>query len=182
MAILSDGTGTGNKAKVNAEKQLHVRGVAEGPLEEASPAGGAAYFFTSYAATSGDEIISIKNTESKEVLHITRILFSASADCRFRVFEVTSGTPAGTTLTYQNPNLGSTAIKSGTFFGNASVTGSLSGNPLFDIGVLAGTQEPLFLEGSLQLSNGDTIAITATGTNPTVYVTVIGFWHDDDAL
>ena len=92
---------------------------------------------------------------------------------------MTSGTAAGTTLTYQNPNLDSGISNNGTFFGNASVTGSLSGNALFGVSVLANTQHDTFLEGSLQLANTDEIAITVTGTSPTVYITVIAFWHLD---
>ena len=123
--------------------------------------------------------MSIKNTEADEELHITRIVFSSDANARFTLFEVTSGTAAGTTLNYENPNLDSGTQKSGTFFGNNAVTGSLAGNTLMDICVLASTTVNLFLEGSLQLANGDEIAITVTGTTPTIYVTVIGFWHAD---
>ena len=143
-----------------------VKSVSEGPLEDASAKGDAAYFYSTYAATSDDEIISIRNTEPVETLHITRILFSTSADARFTLFEATSGTTSGT-------------IKSGVFFGNAAVTGSLTGNSLLSVCVLANTQHDTFLEGSLQLANNDEIAITVTGTSPTVYVTVIGFWYTD---
>lgn len=177
---IEDGTGSGRSAKVDASARLYTRSVSEGPLESSSEAGDAAYFYTTYAASSGDEIISIKNTEATETLHITRILFSTTVNARFDVFEVTSGTAAGTTLTYQNPNLDSGTTKNNTSFGNAAVTGSLTGNTLLSISVLANTQHETFLEGSLQLSNGDEIAITVTGSSPTVYVTVIGFWHIEE--
>lgn len=176
---LEDGKGTGRLAKVSTEHRLLTRSVSEGPLEDASERGDAAYFHTTYAASTGEEIISIKNGESEKVLHISRVLWSTTVNSRFTLFEVTSGTAAGTTLTYQNPNLDSGIDNSGTFFGNASVTGSLAGNNLLQVSVLANTQHETFLEGSLQLSNGDEIAITVTGTSPTVYVTVIGFWHSE---
>ncbi len=177
--IIEDGTGSGNTAKVTSEHRILTQSVSEGPLEDASAEGGAAFFYSSYAASSNEEVISIKNTESTEILHITRLLFTASGSTLYTIFKVTSGTAAGTTLTYQNPNLNSGIEKSVVAFGNASVTGSLTGNTLFTVGVSgANTQASAFLEGALQLSNNDEIAITISA-GVTVYVTVIGFWHKD---
>ncbi len=96
------------------------------------------------------------------------------------MFEVTSGTAAGTTLTYQNPNINSGTIKSSTLFGNASVTGTLTGNTLFSVSVLANTTHETFVEGAIQLRNSDEIAITVTGSSPTIHVTVVGFWALND--
>jgi len=170
--LLQDGTGSGVLAKVTADNRLRTDGVSEGPLEHASEKGDAAYFYSTYSASTGEEVISIKNGEADKSLRITRIIFGCDANCRFDVFEVTSGTAAGTTLTYQNPNLDSGTVHSGTFFGNASVTGSLSGNILSSIFCLANTTTQVFIEGSLQLSNGDEIAITVTGSSPVVYLSV----------
>lgn len=174
--LIQDGTGTGVLAKVTADNRLRTDGVSEGPLEHASDLGDAAFFYSSYSATAADEIISIKNGESAKQLHLTRMLITATGEALFTIFEVTSGTAAGTTLTYQNPNLDSGTINSGTFFGNAAVTGSLSGNTLFTVGVSAASvQADIFLEGAVILANGDEIAITCDGS-VTPYLTVIGFW------
>jgi hypothetical protein len=177
--LIQDGTGTGFHAKVTSENRVRTDGVSEGPLEAASDRGDAAIFFSSYSATGGDEIISIKNGEPLKNLHITRILATATGEAIFTLFEVTSGTAAGTTLTYQNPNLDSGVTNSGTFFGNASVTGSLSGNTLAVFAVSgASVETEVFLEGSLQLANGDEIAITCDGS-VTPYITMLGFWKDN---
>ena len=107
---------------------------------------------------------------------ITRILLGASVAGVWTLIEVTSGTAAGTTLTYQNPNLDSGVAHSGTFFGNAAVTGSLAGNNLILAVTPANTTANIFLEGSLQLANNDEIAITFSADG-TVYITVIGLWE-----
>ncbi len=175
--LIQDGTGTGILAKVTEDNRLRTESISEGPLEAASQIGNAAYFYSSYAATGGDEVISIKNGEAEKGLHITRILITATGEALFTVFETTSGTAGGTTLTYQNPNFDSGIRNNGTFFGNAAVTGSLTGNILFTVGVSgASVQTDIFLEGSLHLSNDDEIAITCDGS-VTIYVTVIAFWH-----
>ncbi len=177
MAQIQDGTGSGVLAKVNSENQLFTRSVSDGPLEDASEKGRAAYFYSTYSPSTGDEIISIKNTESTEELHITRIIYSCTVATTFTLFEVTSGTAAGSTLTYQNPNLNSGTAKSNTSFGNASVTGSLAGNNLITTRLAADSSFELFIEGSLVLLNGDEVAITATTSgSPIIYITIIGFW------
>ena len=174
--LIQDGTGTGTLAKVTTDNRIRTDGISEGPLEHASNLGDGAFFYSTYSATAADEILSIKNGESEKELHITRMLITATDEALFTVFEVTSGTASGTTLTYQNPNLDSGTQNNGTFFGNAAVTGSLSGNTLFTVGVSAASvQTDIFLEGALILANGDEIAITCDGT-VTPYLTVIGFW------
>lgn len=159
--------------------RLLVDAIAVGPLEHASEdEGSAAFFVSTYAATGGQEVISIQNDEPSDVLHITRVFLASTVQTIWTLFEITSGTPGGTVLTYQNPNLSSGTAKSVTAFGNASVTGSLSGNNLGIFSSLADAQLQLFLEGSLILGKDDAIAITADATG-TVYVTVIGFWDSE---
>ncbi len=159
---------------------MHTDAVSEGPLEAASDKGNAAFFYSTYAATSGDVVLFIKSTEADLHLHITRFILTTTVDARFDVFEVTSGTAAGTTLTYQNPNFDSGSERSSTLFGNAAVTGSLTGNTLFSISVLANTTVQSFIEGAIQLRNDDQIAVSVIGTSPTVYVTIIGFWSQNN--
>lgn len=173
---IQDGTGTGTNAKVDDEFRLYTNSVSAGPLEHASGLGDAAYFTSTFSTGTTDvEVISIKNGESSEILSITRILVGASVAGVWTLIEVTSGTAAGTPLVYQNPNLDSGKIKSGTFFGDAAVTGSLSGNTLLLATTAANSMNNIFIEGSLRLANDDEIAITFSADG-TVYVTIIGFW------
>ncbi len=178
MAQIQDGTGSGTLAKVDAEFRMYTNSVSEGPLEHASALGNAAYFSSTFTTGTTDvEIMSLKNGESDKVLVLTRMLLGASVAGVWTLIEVTSGTAAGTTLTYQNPNLDSGVAHTGTFFGNAAVTGSLSGNTLILATTAANTSANVFLEGSLQLANNDEIAITFSADG-TVYVTVIGLWEN----
>ena len=177
---LLDGTGAGNLASVNTANRLLVRSVSEGPLEAAAEDGEAAYFASTFATGTTDiEVLYIQNTETDKSLHITRFQLANSVNTIWTIFEVTSGTAAGgTALTAQNPKLSSGVARSNNSFGNASVTGSLSGNTLFIFPTLASVTEHLFLEGTLILGNTDAIAITASADG-TVHVNVQGFWDEN---
>lgn len=172
-----DGIGRGNLASVNDENQLSTVSVARGPLEDAAAEGEAAFFVSTFATgTTNIEVIYIQNTETDQPLHITRFQFASSVDTVWTLFEVTSATAAGgTVLIAQNPQLTSGVARSNNSFGNASVTGSLSGNNLGIWSTLAKVTEHVFLEGALILGNTDAIALTAS-TDGTVYVNIQGFW------
>jgi hypothetical protein len=172
-----DGKGRGNLASVNEENQLATVAVARGPLEDAAAEGEAAFFVSTFATgTTNIEVIYIQNTETDLPLHITRLQLASSVDTIWTLFEVTSATAAGgTALTVQNPQLSSGVARSNNSFGNASVTGTLTGNNLGIWSSLAKVTEHTFLEGSLILGNQDAVAITAS-TDGTVYVNVQGFW------
>jgi hypothetical protein len=167
---------TGNLATVNDDEQLETRAVTESDLEFASERKGKAYAFNStYAATGGQEVLSIKNTSTTDCLIVDEVIVGSTVNTLFTLFEVTSGTAAGTTVTGQNLNLGSGNAASATAFGNASVTGSLSGNAILYEATLANATQILDLKGALALGQDDEIAITASATG-TVYITLIGHY------
>lgn len=175
---LLDGTGSGRLAKVDERNRLHTEAVATSPLENQSEINGTAAFFNStYSATGGQEVIYIQNTEASDKLHIQRLVISSSAASLFTFFEVTSTTAAGgTALTPINPNLGSAVTKNENSFGNASVTGSLSGTTLLagSIGV-ALIDYPYEFDAAVILGNLDAVALTLTTTG-VVFVHIQGFW------
>ena len=180
MSVTLEGAQSGDPIH-DKDNRLLVDSIAVGPLEHASeaPRGDAAYFVSTYTATGGQEVISIKNDESAKKLHITRLFLASTAQTIWTLFETTSATAAGgTALTYQNPNLTSGTNNSVTAFGNAEVTGSLTGNTLGLFSTTAEVMAQIFLEGSLILGKDDQIAITAD-VNGTVIVTIIGFWDDE---
>lgn len=168
---------TGNIPDVTDDHQLKVIGAVESDLEYASEVKGKAYSWNSSFATGGTgvEVISVKNTSSTDILVIDEIVVCAVAACVFTLFEVTSGTAAGTTITGQNFNLSSGLSASATAYGNAAVTGSLSGNTLAYECVTAGDSTILDTKGGLVLGQDDEIALTASA-NTTVYVTLIGHY------
>ena len=173
MTVIKSGQ-NGNTANVTDEGMLSVSSVSETSLEFASKSNNKAYSWVStYAATGGEEVLSIKNNSTSDVLIIDEVVIGCSAASVFTMFEVTSGTAAGTTLTAENLNLSSGNTAPVTSYGNASVTGSLSGTSIAIDGVTAGAFQTLDLKGSLVLGQNDEVAITSSTTG-TVYVTVIG--------
>jgi hypothetical protein len=179
---IEDGKGKGNVAHVNDDNQLVVRAITQPDVEFYSEIKGDAYTWnSSYSATGGQEVISLKNTSSSKDLIIEEIIVGSTVNQVWTLFEVTSGTAAGTTITGQNLNLGSGNVASQTAFGNASVTGSLTGNNILFAQSLANEGKILDLKGALILKLGDEIALTANTTG-TVYVTIVGFYVDPSEL
>tara|TARA_R110000851_G_scaffold88011_2_gene191829 strand:+ start:143 stop:679 length:537 start_codon:yes stop_codon:yes gene_type:complete len=173
MSVIKSGQ-NGNTANVNDQGQVEVASVTETSLEYASKTNNKAYSYVStYAATAAQEVIYIKNDSTLDLLIIDEVVIGSSVANVFTLFEVNSGTAAGTVLTAENLNLSSGNSAPSSSFGNASVTGSLSGIPIAIDGVGAGDFETLDMKGSLVLGQNDEIAITAAATG-TIYVTVIG--------
>jgi len=175
MSVIKSG-GDGNVADVTDDKQLKTASVSESSIEFASKVKQKAYSWSSsYAATGGQEVISLKNTAPSDQLIIDEIIVGSSVANVFTLFDVDSGTAAGTTVLGKNLNLNSGNTASATVFGNASVTGSLSGSVIAYEGVAANGFAPLDLLGSVVLSQNSEVAITASATG-TVYVTILGHY------
>ena len=169
---------SGDLPDVNADHQMLISGPVESDLEYASETKGNAYTWVSTFATGGAdvEVISIKNTSEANCLIIDEIIVGASAACIFTLFEVTSGTAAGTSITPKNINTSSGNAAVHTSFGNAAVTGSLAGDVIAYDGVSAASEfTTLDTHGGVVLGQNGHYAITASA-NATVYVTVIGHY------
>lgn len=175
--IIEDGSGSGRKAAVSDSLRLKVDAVTRREITEISEDKGAAFSFTSTFTTTGgdEEVIAIKNDDS-EVLDIDSIMLSSSVAQQWTIFEVTSGTTAGTTLVPFNLNLTSGVTKSNTSFGNAEVTGGISGTNIYVVRTVVDGSAIITPGGDLILGTGDDIAITASAAG-VVAVTIIGFWH-----
>ena len=173
MTIIKSGD-SGDVAKVTSAKRLKTDSVSRSSLEIATKENENAYsWYSTYAATANDEIISIKNTSSSLKLIIDEIFISSSANSVFTAFKVTTGTPTGTTLTPLNLSFSAGGSAPAESFGNAAVGGTLSGSNVGAIGVAANTSEVLDTQGAVMLSEDDIISITTSAT-ATVYCTVIG--------
>lgn len=178
IAIL-DGTGKGNVARVDDQFRLHTDAIVTSPLEHASEhEGNAATWVSTYAATGGQEVLYIQNTEASRRLRISRLWLFSTVDTLWTLFEVTSsGAATGTGVTPVNINLGSGVINSENSFGNATVGGTLTGDNIALFNTLAEVTLDTYLEGAVILGNQSAIAITADATG-TVGVTVLGFWEE----
>ena len=174
---LLDGKGAGNLVEIDAANRVQVLSLAKNPvayhsLKDAS----AAYWNSTYSATGGQEVIYIQNTEARK-LHIEKMVISSSVASLWTLFKVTSTTAAGgTAITPVSPNLSGSTPGQENSFGNASVTGSLSGDTLL-VGSIATALEDAQYDfgGAIILSDNDAIALTLTTTGvPQVHIE--GYW------
>ena len=172
------GGNNGNVADVTDRKALKVDAVIESRLESASRDDEKAFVWSStYAATAADEIIYIANTSVLDTLVIDSFTVGASAACVFTLFEVTSGTAAGSTITAENINLGASGTASATSFGGAAVTGSLTGPVIRYAGVSAASEfDHVDLSGGVILDQNSALAVTVSAT-ATVYVNITGHYE-----
>lgn len=180
MALkIEDGGGQGVLAKVTSEGRLSTRSDVIPIIQHESAVHGFTASFASTFVTGGTgiEVLSIKNTEASLRFFVEGFWASSTVTQVWTLFEVTSGTAAGTTLTPENLNLASGVAPANTSFGNAAVTGTLAGDTLFIGQTIANTPQYFSFQGSILLGTNDEIALTASA-NGTVYVTLIGFWDD----
>ena len=178
---LKDGL-TGVVAHINADNRLTVDAASESQLERHSEHNGsAAYWYSTYSASGGEEILYIQNTEAEKNLHITRVSMSSTVASLWTLIKVNAGlTAGGTKSVYVNPNLSSGVIKQHNSWGGASVTGSIAGDTIYHGSMDKVAQADVTnFEGSLILGNGDAIAI-ALVTSGVVHAQVWGYWNLDE--
>ncbi len=164
-------------ADVNALGQQEVSALALAPMDFYSLRGQAAYWNSTYSASGGQEVIYIQNTESRR-LHIAKMILSTSVVSLWTLFKVTSATAAaGTALTPVNPDLSLGTPGQENSFGNASVTGSLTGTTLFVGSAGIALQDFAYdFGGAIILSENDAVALTLTTTGvPQVHIE--GYWE-----
>ncbi len=137
--------------------------------------GSGAYWNSTYSATGGEEVIYIKNDDPRN-LYITKLWISSAVASLYTLFRVTSGTAAGTAITPVNAMLGGGTPGLESSFGNASVTGSLSGTTLVvgSIGVALVDDGVNRLDG-LVVPETEAIAITLTTTGA-FQAHIEGYW------
>lgn len=185
MVMITDGTGKGFSAKVDSENRQHARSFGITDLEHAAEEGLAFFVVSTFSAADGDEVISIRNTNSDRNLVINRIKCAAvdggTVATVWTLFEVTSGTAAGTTVTAQNSNLNSGIVAQATIFGDNSVTGSLAGNTLGFAVSNHDIDAELIVEGALVLAEGDEIAVTVTDADAPAAVYISVLMHFEEA-
>lgn len=170
------GAGDNREAKVNKFGRLEVASFSEDVLQDASDAGNAYSFSSTYSATGGQEVLYIKNTSASLHFHAHGILLGNTVDTLWTIFKVTAGSAGGTTVTARNLNLQDSDNAPATSFGNASVTGSLSGNALYYIYTLADSTATYFpFAGGLRIGENQEIAITTDATG-VIAITLVGLF------
>ncbi len=172
MTVLYDPLAS-NAMRVTKDGEALVAAVVTPEAEFISHEKGLSFHAASnYSATAGQEILSLQNDNADLDIIVEDVIISTSASGVFTVFEVTSGTPAGTTVTPHNLNLGSSVVAQATAFGDASVTGSLSGTTIAAHDIGESTPFDFKFGGSLIIPKDSIIAITAA-TSGIVFANII---------
>lgn len=173
---IDDGSGSGRLAKVNDKRRLAVSSssFSESSLVAFSE-GGTFNWTSTYSATSGDEVIYVKNTSTTKVMVIDKIAVSSVNAGFFELYQV-SGTASGTTITGKNTNLTSGNVAAATALGNASVTGLTIGDKIDHARVPASSRATMELRDVLILGQSDAIAVTYTGSTGIADVTITGYY------
>ena len=171
------GAGNNNEANVNSKGRLEVAAFSEEAIQDATDIGNAYTISSTYSATAAQEVIYIQNTSATLHFHVTDIVAGSDANTLWTLFKVTSATAAGgTAITERNRRLSSSDNAPMNSFGDADVTGSLTGNALDRWYTLADTSAFIYpLRGGLRLDENDALAITADA-NGVVAVTIAGFF------
>lgn len=178
--IISGGVAK-NAANVGADGRLAVRAVFNSEFDDAIEIDEQGYTLSSNYSTGGtnEEVIYIKNTSTTLDLHIDTVEATADAAGLWTLFRVTSGTAAGSTIIPTNMKLASPNAAAVTAFGDASVTGTLTGT---EIAVKLGgaNSDVVFTtEGFLSLGQNEAIALTYATTSQAIAVTIYFHFRSD---
>jgi hypothetical protein len=174
-----DGKGSGRAAGVSANNRGDVSSRNASRIYYTSRDFKQAYnWVSSFSASTGNEIIYLKNDSQVNDLYIDHVLLSAEAGrATFALYEV-SGTAAGTTLTGVNLNLKSSNTADVTSFGNAAVTGLTLGNKIEVVSAPDDTTVALNVQDALILGFNNAIAIEFTGSAGNVNCVISGFFEE----
>lgn len=165
--------------EVTADGHALVEGIGKSDLQFHSTNLGQAYSVVSQHTTTGSDenFISFQNTSSSDFFIIDKIVVGSSVANKFVFFEVTSGTPAGTEVTAKNTSLSSGNVADIVAYGNAEVTGSISGDAALVGRVTAGGTAILDVAGAFVMGKNNIYAISAASVGD-VECTVIGHFRD----
>lgn len=166
--------------KILSDGAALTRAIAESEAEHISATQSEAFIWASTFATGGTDIeaLTIQNDHATKALIIQKIWVAAADAAVYTVGNVTSGTPAGTTVTPTCLNREQVKTAQATAFGNAAVTGSVVVGNLWTIPVLA--DAPPFdieTEGAILLGKDDIFGISCSAST-TVYLSILGYFAD----
>ena len=163
-------------ARVTEDGEILSAAISSPAIEFASHEKGLAFTaHSTYAATGGEEVISLQNDNSDMDIIVENIVVSTSVASVIDVFEMTSGTPAGTTVIPHNLNLSSSVVAQATVFGNASVTGSVVGTTIAEHLVDPSSPFDFKFGGSLIIPKNSVIAVTLDTTG-VVHANIIFYY------
>lgn len=177
--IPRDGT-TFRGQRILSDGEALTRAIVETEIEHISANDSDAFsWFSSFATGTTDiEVLTIQNDHAIKNLVIEDMWLAAADAAILIIGHVTSGTPAGTTVTPVCLNRAAIKTAQATAFGNASVTGTVVVASIWEV-PLAADAEPYHLEthGALLLGKDDRVGISCS-TSTTPRITVFGYFAD----
>lgn len=170
----------GKSANVDDDGHLEVFAIQETQLEHVSSNHGQAFaWYSSYAmGAANEEIMTIRNDSSTLLLHLDQVWIGGLILAQWKIGYMSSGTPAGTTITGipLNKDKGQTA--DATAFGNASVTGTVVLDTMATILTIDDIGQRFDLEGAWILGKDDVFVISGV-IQDTPFATVIGHFDTE---
>ena len=175
---LEDGTGSGYRARVDNDNRLHTSAVTFSESAEIARHHADTYLWTSsFSTNTGEEVIYIKNTSTTQNLIIDKATVNSVLTGLFELCTFT-GTAGGTGITGANSNRTSGKTASASSYGDASVTGLTSATRIDLARVPANGRATMELNDVLILGQGDSIAITYTGSTGITDTIITGYYID----
>ncbi len=170
----------GKSVGVDDDGKLEVFAIQETQLEHVSAAHGQGFaWYSSYAmGAANEEVMSIKNDSTTLLLHIDQVWIGGLIVAQWKIGYMTSGTPAGTTITGIPLNVDRAQTADATAFGNASVTGSIAIDTMSTILTVADDSKQVDLEGAWILGKDDVFVISGV-IQDTCFATVIGHFDTE---
>ena len=170
--------------RILSDGELLTRAITETEIEHVSAKDSDAFsWFSSFATGTTDiEVLTIQNDHATKNLIIEDMWLAVADTAILTIGHVTSGTPAGTTVTPTCLNRGAIKTAQATSFGNASVTGTVVVATIWSVPLVADV-EPYHLEthGALLLGKDDIFGISCS-TSTTPSITVFGYFADPAEL
>jgi hypothetical protein len=176
MAKIEGGTGNGKWAAVNDKNRLDVAAATFTESHLKAVEGETFIWTTSFSASTGNEILYIKNTSKVSFLVLECFHVGGVNAGLFEMYEV-SGTAAGTSLTPKNTNLGDAGAADAVSFGEAAVTGLTLGDRIALARTPANSAREVNLNDVVILGLNDAVAIQYTGSTGIVDALVIGYYE-----
>ena len=169
-----DGKGGINEVKVDSEGRALSRALAESDLQHAVKEDSAFTFFSNDTGAQGGEEVWFLQNDGDDIL-VDRIVINTATASIFNIKRQTSGTAAGTVMEGRNMTAGLAIMSDVTAFGSAAVTGTVAGDDILSIDILASTPTSVPLNG-YKLPKGQAIFVEVITTGA---ILITGFVHRD---
>lgn len=176
---IEDGRGSGLFASVSGVQRLNVSAKTAPRIFYISRDDERAFNWTSsYSASTGDEIIYLKNTDTDRNLIIHQVDVGGVNTGLFEIYQVT-GTATGTEINGTNLKLASGRTPDALSYGDAAVGGLTLGNRISLLRTDANSSRAVGdIAECLFLGFNDAIAIQYTGSAGIVDCSITGYLED----